>query len=447
MKCRLLRVSALALTLLLPARPALAISEPDRLWLVAERAFADGLHPLARHVLERFVAQYPDDSRVPAGVLLLGRSRLLLGDAAAALEAFRRAQTLQPPPGRPLEARFWEAEALFRLKRFSEARARYDEIVRTDASSPLAPDALYGFAWTELETRRPEPAATAFRDFLVTWPEHPLAPSATFYLARLLAELKQFKDALPLLEGFPAKYPNDRLLPDARYLLGLTRVRTGDPRGGLRDLREFVAAYPTHPSAPAARQAITQTLAKYGERDELQERLQALLGETPATPEGLADAASLAGRLGRTRDQEGAWRRLLKEFPDHSLAQRAALDVALLAFKRKDWKEASTLAQAATRSDEDPVKAEAWLLAGESDLKLKRLAAAVKAVEAVGAIKEVETGVRYRALAGLGLAREQQQQWRAALAAYEAVAARSPDATLREWARERAAAVKGRAER
>ena len=50
--------------------------------------------------------------------------------------------------------------------------------------------------------------------------------------------------------------------------------------------------------------------------------------------------------------------------------------------------------------------------------------------------------MRYRALAGLGLAREEQKEWKAALTAYEAVASQSPDSTLRDWARERATAMK-----
>jgi hypothetical protein len=52
--------------------------------------------------------------------------------------------------------------------------------------------------------------------------------------------------------------------------------------------------------------------------------------------------------------------------------------------------------------------------------------------------------VRFRALAGLGLAREEQQEWKAALTAYESVLNRSPDATLRDWARERAKAMRAR---
>jgi hypothetical protein len=57
-------------------------------------------------------------------------------------------------------------------------------------------------------------------------------------------------------------------------------------------------------------------------------------------------------------------------------------------------------------------------------------------------VKNVEAGDRYRALAGLGLAREQLGEVRAALAAYDAVASKSPDAKLRDWARDRAAVVR-----
>jgi tetratricopeptide (TPR) repeat protein len=81
---------------------------------------------------------------------------------------------------------------------------------------------------------------------------------------------------------------------------------------------------------------------------------------------------------------------------------------------------------------------------GESELKLNRFKDAAKSFEAVGAVKSVEVGDRYRALAGLGLAREQLGELPAALAAYESVATKCPDATLRDWARGRAAAVKAR---
>jgi TolA-binding protein len=412
--------------------------------MVGERALADRFYPVARRALERFVAQYPGDPREPRALVMLGKARLALNDVQSALEAFARAEGALTTPAERLETKFWRAESLFRLKRFGEARTAYDEVVRTDAASPLAPEALYGYAWTELELQRPEPAVTALRDFLTTWPEHALAPAATLQLARAQVELKQVTDALPLLTTFATKYPDSRLVPDAQYLLGWVKVNNGDPSGGLADLRAFVAANPSHAQAPAAQKLIRQALGRSGNRDDMLEAYKALMEQSPATAEGLYEAADIARRLTQPKDAEAAWRRLKGEFPEHALTRRLALELAAAAFKQKSWKDAAAYGATAVQSEGATARAEAWLLVGESELKLKRFPQAAKAFEAVGAVDEVEAGTRYRALAGLGLAREEQKEWRAALNAYEAVAGRSPDTSLRDWARERVAAMKSR---
>lgn len=446
MKRRLILISAfvaLVLTAFSPA-PALSIEEPERLWLVGERAFADGLYPVARRALERFVERYPRDERTGNALLMLGKARLTLGELDAALDAFRRAAAFTPPPGQGLETKFWQAETHLRLKQYPEARALYDEVLRNDMSSPFAPDALYGYGWAELETKRPEPAVTAFQEFLQAWGDHPLAPPATFQLGRGLIELKRYKDALAALENFATKYQGHKLVPDAQYLHAWTRVQSGDIKGGHAELRAFVEAAPTHPLVPEARKLLRELLAKTGDKAQLQEVYASLMSQSPATPEALGEALAIAQRLGRPRDVDAAWRRLRADFPEHPATQKIAFDLANAAFKRKDWKDAVAYATVATASADDTIRAEAWLLTGESDLKLRRFAAAAKAFEEVGAVPGADPGVRFRALAGLGLAREEQKDWRAALSAYEAVAAKSPDTALRQWARERAAVVKTR---
>jgi TolA-binding protein len=443
MKRRLRFLSAFLVLLpaVFSAAPAGAIDEIERQWLVGSSAFADGLHPLARRVLERFVAEHPDDRRAPEAFLMLGKARLSAGEAEGALEAFRLAQTFTPRPGAPMEVKLWEGEALLRLKRFAEARAAYDEVFRTDATSPLAVDALYGLGLAELEMKRPDAAVSAFRDLLEAWPEHRLAPSATLSMATALADLKRFGEALPLLEGFVRKYPGHKLAPNAQYLLGLTHIQTGDRRTGIADLKAFLDKNPTHDLAPDARRLVTDTLARYGDREELEESYKTLTTQKPPTAEALYDAAGLAKRLGRPKDQEAMWRRLVDEFPSHQLTRRAALELAGLSFKRNQWKDSAAFARAAAESDEDTVRAEGWLQTGEAELKLKHFPAAAKAFESVVTIRNAEAAVRYRAFAGLGLAREEQKDWKAALAAYES-AARTPDATLREWATKRVAAMK-----
>jgi TolA-binding protein len=350
---------------------------------------------------------------------------------------------MSPSPAEAHELRFWEAEALFRLKRYVDARSAYDDVIRTDASAPFAADALYGYGWTELELKRPEPAVTAFREFLSTWPQHPHAASATYQLARALVELKRYSEALPLLTSFAGKFPNDRLAPDVEYLLAWSRLQSGDTKTGLAEMRRFVDAHPSHPQAGEGRKLIAKALPKTGSRGELQETYATLIQQSPASAESLAEAVSVGSRLSR-KEQDAAWRKLRTEFPDDPVTHKTALDLATAAFKRKSWKEAVDYAEIAAKTADDAVRAEAWLLAGESDLKLKRFPSAAKAFEAVGDATNADPSVRFRALAGLGLAREEQKNWRAALTAYESVAAKSPDPSLREWARERAAAVKAR---
>jgi TolA-binding protein len=426
------------------AAPAPALDEAERLWLVGERAAADGLYTLARRTLERFVESYPKDKRVPAAVLLLGRAQLGAGDAQSALESFRRAQTFKPPPGRGMEVKFWEAEALFHLRRYADARDAYDTVLKTDAASPLAPDALYGYGWAQQELGQAEAAVKAFGQLIQAWPEHSTATSAMFYRARGLADLKRFQDALPLLEAFRGRYPDHKLGPDAQFLLGWLRLQTGDPRGGLADLRAFVKGNPSHPQAAEARRLLNETMARHGDRNELQEAYRTLLSESPARAEGLWEASTIAAKLGRESDQAAAWRKLRTQFPDHPLSARAGLELAQDAYKRKEWKDVVENARAATRSDDEAVRAEGWLLTGEAELKLKHFQTAQKAFESVVAIKSTEPSVRFRALAGLGLAHEEQREWKQALAAYESVAGKSGDTTLRDWARERAKAVRAR---
>ena len=447
MKRRSWLVSAfvvLVVSTAIPTSPVAALEEADRLYLVGEGAAGDGLNALAARVLERFVTDYPNDARVPMATLLLGRAWLGVGQHERALEAFRKAQRMPRAPGRPFEPHLWEAEALFRLKRYAEARTAFDEVFRTDPTSTLAPEALYGLAWVEVESKRPDVAIKHFRELTATWPDHALAPSAAFYLGRTLVEAKRHADAVTVLMDFATRYSNHALAPDAQYMLAVARVRSGDTKTGVADLQAFIDANPKHDMVPNARRLIGDARTRTGDRGDLQSTYSARMKESPATPEGLAEAADIAQRLGSTKDQEAAWRKLRKEFPDHALGRQAALGLATIAFKKKEWKDAAMLARLAAPSDDENVRSEALLLAGEAELKLKRYQEAVKAFEGVSAVGGADASVRYRALAGLGLAQEELQQLRPALTAYEQVASKSPDSGLRDWAQERAKAVKAR---
>jgi hypothetical protein len=116
-------------------------------------------------------------------------------------------------------------------------------------------------------------------------------------------------------------------------------------------------------------------------------------------------------------------------------------EMAQAAFGRSSFKDAATLARAASHSPEDAVRGEAFVLLGESELKQRRHAAAVTAFKSAAEAPALEPALRYRALAGTGLAYEEQRQWAQAAKFYDEVASKSPDKTLASWAKERLAAV------
>jgi len=98
----------------------------------------------------------------------------------------------------------------------------------------------------------------------------------------------------------------------------------------------------------------------------------------------------------------------------------------------------------ASRSPEEAVRGEALVLLGESELKQRRYAPALQAFESAVDVPALDSGLRFRALAGSGLALEEQRQWAKAAKYYDEVAAKSPDKTLQSWAKQRLAAVQAK---
>ena len=139
--------------------PAQALDEAERLMLVGEKAYDDGLYSLSRRMLERFLERFPGDRRAGEAMLVLGKARLSQGSLEAALDAFRKAEGFMPLPGKPQEAQFWEAETLYRMKRFTDARASYARVVSAEPASPLLPDALYSIGFADLELKRRQRAS------------------------------------------------------------------------------------------------------------------------------------------------------------------------------------------------------------------------------------------------------------------------------------------------
>jgi TolA-binding protein len=420
---------------------AVAMEESERLWTVGQQAFQDKLYPLAGRMLERLLDRHPTSARVPDATLMLGKVRVIRKEYPAALDSFRQAQKFSPVPGQPGEVNFWMAETLFRMEQYSDARDLYDQVLTDIPASPFAGEALYGRAWSHRELKRRDQAVVDFRRLLADHPDLPIAGSATYYLALTLMDLRRPAEAVTLLQAFEGKYSGHPMAVAARYWLAQALLDSGQTREGLAGMRAFIQAHPSHELAARARRQVSETVLRQGSKDDLAQEYKRLIAQSPASADSLYEAGVMASRLGRPRDAESAWAQVRKEFPDHPLASQAALDLGQAAFARNAFKDAASLAQVASRSGDATVRAEGFLLLGESELRLKRYPAALQAFQSALGKDGLEPALRFRALAGSGLALEEQQKWTQAARYYEEVADKSPDKTLRAWAKERRAAL------
>ena len=141
----------LALLLGLPAPAHAFVLETDRLWTIGASAFEDGLYDQAYRALGQFLALGLHDARRGDAAIIRGKAALALGRVDDALGLFQLAEALPTQVVPTGEVLFWEAEALFRLSRFGEARERYGRFLASAPASPYAPDALFGRAQCELQ--------------------------------------------------------------------------------------------------------------------------------------------------------------------------------------------------------------------------------------------------------------------------------------------------------
>ncbi|MGI9235264.1 MAG: tol-pal system protein YbgF [Woeseiaceae bacterium] len=103
----------------------------------------------------------------------------------------------------------------------------------------------YQAAFELLKEQRYEPAALAFQQFLVTYPDSQLADNAQYWLAESYYVTQKFDDALSAFELVLTNYARSRKVPDALLKIGYCNY----------ELKRF----------PVAREALQRVQAEYGE--------------------------------------------------------------------------------------------------------------------------------------------------------------------------------------
>ena len=116
----------------------------------------------------------------------------------------------------------------------------------------------YQAAFELLKEQRYEPAAMAFQQFLVTFPDSELADNAQYWLAESYYVTQKFEDALSAFQVVLNNYPRSRKVPDALLKMGYCNYELKQ-FGSARDaLAQVQADYPETTAARLAGQRLSR---------------------------------------------------------------------------------------------------------------------------------------------------------------------------------------------
>ncbi|MGI9225740.1 MAG: tol-pal system protein YbgF [Woeseiaceae bacterium] len=116
----------------------------------------------------------------------------------------------------------------------------------------------YQAAFELLKEQRYEPAAMAFKQFLVTYPESQLADNAQYWLAESHYVTQQFDEALTAFEIVINEFPRSRKVPDALLKMGYCNYELKRWTAAREALRRVQGDYPETTAARLAGQRLTR---------------------------------------------------------------------------------------------------------------------------------------------------------------------------------------------
>ena len=114
----------------------------------------------------------------------------------------------------------------------------------------------YQAAFELLKEQRYEPAALAFQQFLVTYPDSELADNAQYWLAESYYVTQQFEQALSSFQTVIDQYPRSRKVPDALLKMGYCNYELERWDAARAALSKVQADYPETTAARLAGQRL-----------------------------------------------------------------------------------------------------------------------------------------------------------------------------------------------
>jgi TolA-binding protein len=354
---------------------------------------------VARH--DRFLASFQKDVSAARVTWLRGEALFELRRYSEAAEAYRRSAYDYPLHPQTRDAAYAAVAATERLipddgavspevaERLAAISSRFVETFPDDARDP---DVLMKAAQTAERAARPELAEPLARRLVERYPKSRWATPAQRIIGQSLYDRGQFAEA----EQAFRRARVDAADPDASALTTLAasalyqrashNQRVGRPSDAVAEYVRVASDYPSTSLAPAALAEAAQINLASGRSADAASLWRRLVDTYPKSPEAPAALQRLAGTAEASGDLVGAieWYERLAERSQPAARDDLAWQVAALAERASDWKRAErTLAALASRPDlSAPRTVEAGFRAADAAARQGRSSASATLSEA-----------------------------------------------------------------
>lgn len=292
-----------------------------------------GDFPAAIERLGRFAKEFRGDADEGRALVGLGESQLAVGNPNHAAPNLDRAEELIADRHGALygRLRLAQGKAAQSLDRTDQARRRFQEVAGA-SEQPLAADAQFALALLEFDGKRFTEAAAAFDDLVRRFPQSPLIARATLNQALCLQQLGQHGKAVPLLERMlqsGAVSGDDAA--EAAIRLGQSYRQFKQPARAADVLEKAAHASASSPRRPELRFHAALAALDAGLIERAESGLASFLVDFPN--HSLVDQALYyRGRVAHVHRDPSAvaatYERLARDFAKSPWRQRAAVTVA-----------------------------------------------------------------------------------------------------------------------
>lgn len=336
----------------------------DSYRMAGECLVADSSFTRAKELFAKAIA-VPDasfEAKVNA-LYQLGWSQYKSGQYAQGIQSFSQFLENYPSHPKAVDARFWRAEAHYRLEKYAASSADYVAVAGQKSSHRA--EALYGAGWSLYKLNNFGGAREQFEALLSGFPSGKFAFDGRLRLGDSYFFLKDYAGAEGAYRTVIRQFPQEPSIDYAYYQLGQTYYRRGNFNDAVSQFSDLMKRYPKSALADDAQYAIGWIWFQNKQYTESIKEFQKILQNSPES-DLVPRATYSIGDAYYNQQQYGAaeksYRDVLNRFPKSQYVADAVTGIQYCLLAQGKQQEALRVIDVFLRENPDAGIAEALLL-------------------------------------------------------------------------------------